>query len=214
MQVNVKIDTLGLVQQTTKAQKNLVYSVVQGINATARRIQDAQRKNLEDHFTLRSNTKAFMLRNVAIIKPFASVNQGRLYAEVAVGQRNKLLLGGYERGDERKPFKGHMIAQPVVGGPARPNFKDEVPQAFTFKGMALKAKNGRAIRTGNNNTFSIRGVGVFQRTGKARDDVRLVYSFVESQRLPAKLRWKLTAQDIANKWLNEYVTQAYLKSLK
>lgn len=213
MQVNVNLNTAGLLKKTLTAQKNLVYSVAQGINATARRIQDTQRKNFEDHFTLRTNTKNFLLRQIAIIKPFATVSRGLLYAEVAVGQRNKLLLGGYEKGEERKPFKGHMIAQPVVGGPARPSFDDEVPKAFTFKGMALKAKKGKGPRKGLHNTFAIRGVGVFQRTGRSRDDIRLVYHFAETQRLPAKLRWKLTAQDIANKWLNENVTRAFLKSL-
>lgn len=214
MLVNVSIDTLGVIEQTEKAQKHLAYSVAQGINATARRIQDAQKKNLEDNFTLRANTKAFMLRQAAIIKPFASVKQGRLYAEVSVGQRSKLLLGGYESGAERKPFKGHMIAQPVVGGPARPTFQSKVPEAFTFKGMALKAQKGKQTLVGRNGTYSVRGIGVFQRTGRSRDDVKLVYAFAREQRLPAKLRWQVTARDIANKWLNEYVTQAYMRSLR
>lgn len=216
MQVNFDINVLGAIDKTAKAQKNLVYSVVQGINATAKKIQEAQQQQLEKRFTLRSNTKAFMLRNVAIIKPFASVGAGRLFAEVGVGQRNRLLLGGYETGEERKPFKGHMIAQPVVGSPARPTFGQPVQPQFTFRAMALKAAKGKQAanrKVGNNGTYSVRGVGVFQRTGPGREGSKLLYGFARQQRLPAKLNWQKTARDIAAKWLNEYTTQAFLKSL-
>lgn len=99
MRMDAKIDILKLVDKTAKAQKNLAFSVVQGINATALKIQEAQRENLAKNFTLRTgNTTQFMQRQVAIIRPFASVGRGRIYAEVAVGQRSKLLLGGYEDG--------------------------------------------------------------------------------------------------------------------
>lgn len=80
MRIDAKLDVAKLVDKTTKAQRNLAYSVVQGLNATARQIQDAQRAELRKTFTLRTeNTQRFLTRQIAIIKPFASVPAGRLW---------------------------------------------------------------------------------------------------------------------------------------
>lgn len=218
MRIDAKIDVLGLVDKTTKAQKNLAYSVAQGINAPARKIQDAQRDRLRERFTLRTaRTKQFLERAAAVIKPWASVNQGRLFAEVAVGQRQRLLLADYEDGAERKPFKGRLIAQPVAGGPARKNFAAPVSPSFTFAQLKLRAQqtreSGATQYKGRQRTFTIPGVEVFQRTGRERGDIELVYAFAEKQRLPAKLGWQKTARDVADRWLSESITQAFLKSL-
>lgn len=212
MKITPKLDVLGLVDKTYKAQKNLAYSVAQGINATAKQIQEAQRENLEKGFVLRSSkTKQFLERQAAIIKPFASVKQGRLFAEVAVGQRPKLLLAGYESGDKRPPMRGSVIAQPVVGGPARPTFQQPIAKAFTFQGMALKAvrNTGTKQYVGRHNTFTIAGRGVFQRIGAGKDAIKMVYRYDKSQKLPAKLHWMKTAQDVANKWLDESIRLAF-----
>lgn len=218
MKITPRLDVLGLVDKTYKAQKNLAYSVVQGINATAKMVQEAQRQELGQHFTLRTaKTKTFMERQAAVIKPFASVKQGRLFAEVAVGQRPKLLLAGFETGAKRQPMKGSVIAQPVVGGPARPNFNEPVATAFTFRSLALKAvrdKNGKKQYKGRHDTFTIAGRGVFQRLGPGRDAVQLVYRYDKEQQLPAKLNWMKTARDIAERWLDENITRAFLKSAK
>lgn len=218
MKINATIDVLGLVDKTYKAQKNLAYSTAQGINATAKRIQEAQRQQLDKKFTLRTaQTRQFMERQAAVIKPFASVRQGRLFAEVAVGQRPKLLLGGFEDGAKREPAKGSVIAQPVVGGPARPTFAQPVQKAFTFQGIALKAVRAKGAQggkqyKGRQSTFTIAGVGVFQRIGRERDAIKMVYRYDKEQTLPAKLNWMKTAQDVANRWLSESITQAFLKS--
>lgn len=217
MRMDAKIDILKLVDKTAKAQKNLAFSVVQGINATALKIQEAQRENLAKNFTLRTrNTTQFMQRQVAIIRPFASVGRGRIYAEVAVGQRSKLLLGGYEDGVAREPFRGKLIAQPVAGNAARPNFKDPVKQQFTFKAMALKSvktKAGGKRFEGRNGTYTVEKVGVFLRTGRGREGSELIYAFAEHQKLPKKLGWLKRAEAVTNRWLSENITQAFLRSL-
>ncbi len=216
MKITPRLDVLGLVDKTAKTQKNLAYSVAQGINATAKRIQEAQRQELGQRFTLRTaKTKTFLERQAAVIQPFASVKQGRLFAEVGVGHRPKLLLSGFETGEKREPVKGSVIAQPVVGGPARPSFKQPVPAAFTFKGMALKAvrdKAGKKQYKGQHDTFTIAGRGVFQRMGPGA--IKMVYRYDKDQKLPAKLGWMKTARDIATRWLDEDITQAFLKSAR
>lgn len=217
MRIDAKLDVAKLVDKSAKAQKNLAYSVVQGLNATARQIQDAQRDALRKTFTLRTeNTQRFLTRQIAIIKPFASVPAGRLYTEISVGERSKLLLSGYERGEDRPAFKGRMIAQPVTGNAARPSFSRPIAQNFTFRAMALKAKRTRAgaqQMKGKNRTYTIGGVGVFLRTGRGEEGSEMIYAFRDKQQLPKRLGWLKRARDIADKWLNENVTQAFLRSL-
>lgn len=217
MKINAQLDILPLVEQTTKAQRNLAYSAVQGINATAKQIQDAKREQLNKRFTLRTGrTKQFLERQSAVIKPWASVPQGRLYAEVAVGQQQNLLLASFERGDEREPARGKLIAQPVTGNAARPSFSAQVAKQFTFAAMRLKAQTaggGDKQYKGRAGTFTIAGIGVFLRTGKKARDVELIYAYAKKQTLPRKLGWLNTARGVANRWLSENITQAFLRSL-
>lgn len=219
MKITPKMDVLGLVAQTAQAQKNLVFSVAQGINATALQIQEAEKAELRARFQLRVGGQKldYLNKQVAIIKPFANANKGQLYADVALGGKKKgILLGGYETGEERLPFKGKMVAQPVVGGPARPNFANPVAQQFTFQGMKLKATKARGKNAkpgddlkGKNHTFTIPGLGVFTRVGLGRRDLKMVYHFAKHQKLPAKLGWMKTAQDVAAKFLDENIRIAF-----
>jgi len=89
---------------------------VDAINNTTKRIQTAERQRVEDAFTIRK--KDSMRREAAVIKAFANVHQGRAYAEIAVGQKPRLLLSAFERGAERKPFTpgARSVVEPVVGG--------------------------------------------------------------------------------------------------
>lgn len=216
MKIEAQVDIARLTDKTLKAQRNLAYSVVQGINATAKLIQQEARDTLAKRFTLRTaQTKQFLERQAAVIKPFASINQGRLYAEVAVGQRPKLLLSGYEEGARREPFKGSVIAQPVTGNAARKNFRDPVDKQFTFRALALKAKTtgGEKRYTGRLGTFTIAGVGVFRRLGAGRNGAELLYHYAKTQKLPRKLGWRQAAQGTASRWLDENISRAFLRSL-
>jgi hypothetical protein len=77
MMLNAQQDILPLVEQTTKAHRDLAYSAVQGINATAKQIQDAQREQLNKRFTLRTDrTKPFLERQAAVIKPWPRCHKG------------------------------------------------------------------------------------------------------------------------------------------
>ncbi len=216
MRINTQIDVLGLVDQTTKAQKNLVYSVVQGINRTAEMIQHAQLQALAKDFTLRTpQSKDFLNKRVTVIRPFASVPQGRLYAEVALNPKaaRPVLLPGFESGEQRQPARGKLIAAPVVGGPARPSFNDPVKDQFMFKNLRLRAKKtaGDRVFRGQEGTYTVPKVGVFRRLGNG--DSELVYAFVQRQKLPQKLGWQQRAQAVADRWLSENITQAFMRTL-
>lgn len=109
-----------------------------------------------------------------------------------------------------------MIAQPVTGNAARPSFSHPIAQNFTFRAMSLKAKRTRSGAKqikGKNRTYTVGGVGVFLRTGRGEAGSELIYAFREKQQLPKRLGWLKRSRSIADQWLNENVTQAFLRSL-
>ena len=79
MKINLRIDSTALVLRLQNGQRRLAYAVVNAINNTAKRIQEAERRRVEEEFTVRK--AQFMRREAA--KPFASVRQGRAYAEMS-----------------------------------------------------------------------------------------------------------------------------------
>lgn len=221
MRIDVRMDALPLILTLRNGERRLAYAAVKAINATAKKIQEAQQARLRREFEVRK--RQFMERQVAIIKPFANVKQGRAFAEVAVGDRKRLLLERFETGGLREPFKGKRVAVPVTGGPARPDFKKSVPAAFMFTGLRLRRTKGRGKATrsvkfaqkagqwkGEHRTFILERTekhpegGVYQRIGPGRDDIRMVYSFAPPMRLRARLRWMRTAKAVADQWFHEF----------
>ena len=130
MKIDLQIDSTKLILRLRNGQRRLAYATVNAINNTAKRIQAAERRRVEKEFTVRK--KNFIQRQAAIIKPFANVKQGRPYAEISVGQKPRLLLSAFERGAERKPStpSARRVAEPVIGGPARPRFSQVVHLLF------------------------------------------------------------------------------------
>lgn len=239
--ITAKFETRRLIAFTNRAKKNLVFSAVQGINDTAKLIQRKMRDRAGRVFTLRK--EKFIRRQIAIIKPFASVKTGTLFAVVSVGQKKRLLLTQFERGGERKPVKGKRVAVPVTGGPARPSFRQPVLKQFTFRQLKLRKSKKRggltkkrtrgqvkfaATRTGRGKvqwkgrlrTFILQETrkapegGVYQRVGPGRDDIRLIYSFARNVKIPQRLRFKDTAKKIGRKNLSKIIASKFRKSNK
>lgn len=214
MNFGFEIDTSELEKRFGLTEKNIAFAAVNATNETAKQIQKQAQANVRSKFTIRKSD--FMMRQAAIIKPFASVTQGRAYAEIAVGQKPRLLLADFERGASRPPFIGKNVAMPIPGSPARPSFSDPVAMPFTSLGLhpVLSAdqatqrkalKGGTAAETrrmrkefthaaghgrpwiGNQRTYMIPGLGVFQRTGPKKTDTVMIYKFVPTQRLIPRL---------------------------
>jgi len=130
----IKIDDTNLKQRFNVA-KSIAYGTANAINATAKTVQAAEQENVKKKFHVRKPD--FILRQAAIIKPFASVNQGRPYAEISVGQKDRLLLSMFERGGERRAFIGANQAVPITGSPARPSADASVPQNMQIKSLNM-----------------------------------------------------------------------------
>ncbi len=213
MRIDLQIEAAPLVLRLQNGQRRLAYAVVNAINNTAKRIQAVERQHIEQEFTVRK--KDFVLRQAAVIKPFASVMQGHPYAEIGVGQKPRLLLSAFERGGERKPFTpgARRVAEPVVGGPARPRFAQPVvPELRAGKLRFDLTKAGRrrasAVRT---KTYLVPEVGIFQRTGPTT--TRLVYAFTRGKKLEPRLRFVETAEKEADRWFREEMEKEVLSAI-
>jgi len=213
MRIDLKIDSAPLVLRLRNGQRRLAYAVVNAINNTAKRIQEAERRRVEDEFTVRK--KDFIRREAAIIKPFANVRQGRPYAEISVGQKPRLLLSAFERGGERKPFTptATRVAEPVVGGPARPQFSAQVTPELRVQRLRFdRTKTGRRrAAVTRTRIYLVPKVGIFQRIGK--EATRAVYFFTRGKKLAPRLRFVETAEKEADKWFAEEMEREVLNAI-
>src|SRR3989304_3097363 len=113
MKIDVQIDGAPLLLRLRNGEKRLAYGVVNALNATARRIQDAERERVQSTFVLRK--RDFILREIAKIRrtSFANVRQGRAWVEIEVGQKRRLLLSQFEAGGTRAAPKGKGAPAPL-----------------------------------------------------------------------------------------------------
>ena len=213
MRIDLTIDSTELVLRLQNGQRRLAYAVVNAINNTAKRIQAVERRRVEQEFTVRK--KEFIRREAAIIKPFASVKQGRAYAEISVGRKPRLLLSAFERGAERKPFTSaaKSVAEPVVGGPARPRFTQSVPPELRMGRLRFdRTKTGkRRAGVTRTRTYLVPEVGIFQRVGK--ETSRMVYVFTRGKRIKPRLRFVETAQKEARRWFREEMEREVINAI-
>ncbi len=211
-------------------QKRRAYAIANGINSTAKKVQAAVRQGVRSRFTLRKPD--FVLRQAAIIKPFASAPERRFLAVVSVGERARLLLAEFEEGGTRPTFRGRRAAVPVIGAAARPQFQASVPQPLLFKSLRLtrvrrlapgpKGQH-RAVDPqwrGASRTFEVKRSkrqpqgGVFQRVGPGKEDIRLLYAFVAGERVPRKLGFKDRARQVAEINLGPEIQRQVLETLR
>jgi len=213
MNINVQIDSTALVLRLQNGQRRLAYAVVNAINNTAKRIQEAERRRVEEEFTVRKTQ--FIRREAAIIKPFASVKQGRPFAEISVGKKPRLLLSLFERGATRKPATSgaRRVAEPVVGGPARPEFRRPVTPEFKLRRLRFDRTSTGKRRAGvtQTKTYLVPGVGIFQRLGA--EAARAVYIFTSGKKLKPRLRFVKTAEQVAQKWFREELEREVVNAI-
>ncbi len=220
IQVNLKVDTSNLALRLEKGQRRLAYIVSNTLNRTAKEIQVEERENVSGHFTVRK--PEFIMRQAAIIKPFASPTKGRAFVEISVGQRPRLLLSTFEEGGVRAPFKGKNVAVPITGEAARPSFEQPVPQELRFTGLRLKLsaserrrrrRGGTAssrVRRGEHGTYMVPGVGVFQRQGGKS---HLIYSFEPPMTLKPRLGFIATARHVTAARFNEHLQRETIAAI-
>lgn len=211
MRVDVKFDTRALKVRTAREAKRLAFNTAQAINETLKEIQVEERINLERKFTLRKTT--FIHRLVKILR-FASARKGVAFGEIGIDPKKKrVLLGLFEKGGTRPAFKGKRVAVPITGGPARPTFRESIRPAFRFTALRLRRPRkrrgaGASRRLGQQQTFQIPRVGVFQRIG---EKVRPVYLFIRGPQLDKGLNFIRIARRVINREWPKQFARAYRK---
>ena len=213
--INARFDTSLLTSRMRNRHKRLAYAAVNALNNTAKRIQRELRHRVEAEFELRK--KEFVLREAAKIKPFASVKQARAFVEISIGQKPRLLLSQFERGAKREPVTpgATFVAEPVIGGPARPTWPGSVPPAFRMSRLKFaRTKTGKvraAVKT--TGTYLVRGVGIFQRVA-GETTSRAVYIFTRGKRIEARFPFTVIARRVGDKWLGEEFEREVIKAIE
>lgn len=220
VRLSVRWEDLQLLNRLRNVDKRIAFAIVNAINETLKVCQRAVRLHVLDTFTIRV---PFVLRQAAIIKPFASVSQSRLYGEISVGKPRRLLLSGFEEGALRTPFKGKAsVAVPVD---ARPNKAASIPESLHISELGFKrpkattalTRRGRRRGTvgrvweGLRGTYLIPGAGIFQRIGAGIS--RVLYVFARPFRLRRLLEFEETVRTTALRVFPEEVRRQVAAAL-
>lgn len=188
--IRVDVRAAEVLNVLRNGEKRMTWAIANAINATLKDAQAGIRATAEKRMHIRS---AFVRRQLAVLK-FATGRVPNPSGRVYVGQKDRLLLGEFERGGTRRPFVGSNVAIPLVGGPARPTKSSPVRKSMGFPALAFHRK-GKSIQ-GQKRTYIVPDVGVFQRTGPGKRDSRMVYLFRPTVRLDARLQFEATARRV------------------
>jgi hypothetical protein len=238
MKINVSIDIENLKTRTQREVKNLAYSTAQALNDTAKDVQYRIQGDVQKIFHLRRGKSAlpgsdfsretgdqpsrsersFIVRAIKVLA-WANVMKGRIYAEVGINNRPRLLLAKFEKGDIREPFVGKRVAVPISETARKGSVSSVVDPKLTFKRLGFKkytTKTGKRQIKGKMRTFILSKTaahpmgGVYQRVGPRREDIQMVYSFKRAFRLRAVLRFIERARETYIKRFREnFLTRFY-----
>lgn len=226
LHIGIDINPALLLLKARRGEKRFAFAVVNALNNAAKTLQKRIQEDAKDELNIR---KPFALRQVAIIKPFASVGKSRPYAEISVGQKDRLLLpelASVEH-EQRQPFTpgAKRVAVPFLNGAPRSHSKGDVPKAFYFKNLRLKrGKKARAKKMdgqggdpevwyGQQRTYMIPAVGVFQRTGSGDRESKLIYAFDKDVPIPNRLNFISISERFGAIDLQEALQQEIIKEI-
>jgi len=180
--IKFDIDIRGLQANTLRESKRLAYSTATAINKTMAEIQREERAELDRRFTIRKND--FMYRLIKIFQfakvprmvtrqflgqTFTGIDTGSVYGEIGIdSSKKRVLLDQFVEGGFKDPIFGKSVAVPVTGSAARPSFSDPVTAALQISRLNLQphvTKTGKVQWKGEQRTFMIHGLGIFQRGG-------------------------------------------------
>lgn len=179
MDIRVDIEATRLIRRLDKGEKRVAFAVVNALNRTAERIQQAEFEHVRSAFIIRKPAFFFGVPGrpggAAARLRRASVGKARPYAEVWAGASSqasarRTLLTGFERGAVRRPMTpgAKRVAVPLQGRPARPSIRRGVPPEFTFAGMQLRAYRGGRKLTRRTRSRRNAEIGVFGEFGRLR----------------------------------------------
>lgn len=139
MKIDMKFDTANAEKRFELSAKQIAYASVNAINRTAKELQKEEQANARNRLHLRGGSgEQLILRSVAKIFQFASVNKGTPYAEIGIDTGKRLVLTGLELGGSKQPFIGSRVAVPLTGSAARPSMGASVPGNLHISNLGLQ----------------------------------------------------------------------------
>jgi hypothetical protein len=211
--------------------KKVPYATNNALTRTAKELVGVEREELKGEFQIR---KQFILNRVRILK-YSKPND--LWTFVGIDrnvQGGPLLLTMFEDGGEKTPDHGSELAVPITGSPARPAFAQKVTPRLLYKALNMQkhvTAGGAVQYKGDQRTFVVPGIGIFQRVGtkgKARrrthfseflgQDVHdsstivLLYKFKTGVPLRNQMHFVKTARELVHRrypviWREEFVRE-------
>ena len=219
MNIQVDIDTDGVVKLCATVLRQLPYAANNAITRTAKEAVDAGQKEIAADLQLR---KRFILNRIKILQ-YSKV--GNLTAIIGIDtkvQGAPLLLGFFEEGGTKEPTKGPDIAIPLTGEAARPSFSQSVPTSLRYTNLQFDNRRGKK------RTFIIPGVGIFQRIGAGAAVSRafhggsqsdldnqtvLIYSFQPSAKLPQHTHLRAAMVKVIGERFNAIFSEEFTKEI-
>jgi len=205
MQINMRWDNVALIRRLEKGERRLGFAAVNSVNFGLKEIKKAEQEHVLRTLTIRRPD--FTLREIAVIKPFASAGQARAFGEVSIGRKARSFLGLFVGGGV-KEHRGKNVAIPVTGEEARPTFR--TAQTFPPLVKRLKFKRPRRKRGGKpgakmvlqgaEGRFLIPGEGIFRRRGS---QVRAIIIYKPVVRIRPTLKWEEIARRVGERALRE-----------
>lgn len=218
MRATVRIDATQLLLKLRNPAKRIAFTLQDAVNRTMDRIQVAEVQRGESQLTIRTT---FARRQLAIIKPRARAKHGQLSSTISIGQRKRLFLSMLERGGERFQQRAAVgklkgVAVALTGG-ARPSESQVIPSELWVSKLRLRRKGrrgaGEARYVGELGTYTVPGVGIFQRRA-GQVESALLYADIENQRLPKLERGFIeTADGVQRRWFPIELRVAVLSTL-
>jgi hypothetical protein len=237
MLITTTIDVSGALSLCDTLLRKIPYAMNNALTRTAKELVEFERAALVKEFKVR---KDFILRLVRITKYstpdslWTRVAIDRSRTGVAGGSTGKggpVLLAMFEAGGTKEPERGTELADPPTGSAVRPNMDDPQTPRLMYKMLRMQKQTtsgGKIQFKGQQRTFIVAGVGVFQRTSsrvrgarakkgiaatKGKDeDVVLLYRFSRSVPLRAQMHFVRTARDLVSRrfgviWREEFVRE-------
>jgi hypothetical protein len=227
MLIKTKIDISGALVLTDLILKKLPYATNNALTRTARELVNVEQQALRSEFQIR---KEFILNRVQITKYSRPES---LWVEVSINknvQGGELLLTMFEEGGEKLPDTGTELAVALTGAAARPSFAANLRNSSLFYQKLNMQRHvtelGKIQYKGDQRTFVIPGVGIFQRNSSRKRrarakpgqaagperDATLIYSFKRAVPLRAQMHFVQTARSFVLDrfsvvWREEFVKE-------
>lgn len=181
------------------------------LNNTAKDAQRAIRTHIAGTFILRRAD--FVLREAAKIPQFSKKTDEPMAVEILATERADF-MHKFESGMAKTSTTGGSVAVPFG---ARLLRDEVIPRHLRPRALKLRAhrtKTGKVQLKGKHRTFAIKGLGIFQRFGPRKGEVRLFYLFKKAVKSPAVLIFKQTAEKvIAGKWAENFAS-AFARAIR